>query len=117
MDFIQLTPEQRQRFDEDGFLIVRNALDADMVSRLAEEGDQLTQSAKAGSAAQAGIQSHRSAPGPAHATDASRSSHPVIDGPTRRSAAEPEYPSALDNLDLQETFKAPGVCVQAGMAP
>jgi phytanoyl-CoA dioxygenase PhyH len=44
MDFIQLTPEQRQRFDEDGFLVVRNALDGDMVSRLVVEGDQLAQS-------------------------------------------------------------------------
>src|SRR4249919_1742880 len=44
MEFIQLTPEQRQRFDEDGFLVVRNALDGDSVSRLVEEGDQLAQS-------------------------------------------------------------------------
>jgi hypothetical protein len=44
MDFIQLTPEQRQRFDEDGFLVVRKALDTDLVSRLIEEGDQLAQS-------------------------------------------------------------------------
>ena len=44
MDFIQLTPEQRERFGEDGFLVVRNALGADMVSRLVEEGDQLAQS-------------------------------------------------------------------------
>ena len=42
MDFIPLKPEQRQSFDEDGFLIVRNALSADTVGRLVEEGDRLT---------------------------------------------------------------------------
>jgi hypothetical protein len=40
MEFVPLTPEQRQRFDEDGFLLVRNALDADTVERLIEEGDR-----------------------------------------------------------------------------
>jgi ectoine hydroxylase len=40
MEFVPLTPEQRQRFDEDGFLIVRNALDVDTVARLIEEGDR-----------------------------------------------------------------------------
>jgi len=42
LDFIPLKPEQRQSFDEDGFLIVRNALSADTVGRLVEEGDRLT---------------------------------------------------------------------------
>ena len=28
MDFVPLRPEQRQSFDEDGFLVVRDALDA-----------------------------------------------------------------------------------------
>ena len=44
MDFIHLTPEQRQSFDEDGFLVVRNALDAETVGRLIEEGDRLAES-------------------------------------------------------------------------
>ena len=43
MDFVQLTVEQRQRFDEDGFLVVPNALGAETVGRLIEEGDQLAQ--------------------------------------------------------------------------
>ena len=41
MDFVPLTAEQRQSFDDDGFLIVRNALDASTVERLIEEGDGL----------------------------------------------------------------------------
>jgi ectoine hydroxylase len=41
VDFIQLTPEQRESFDEDGFLVVRDALDAETVERLIEEGDRL----------------------------------------------------------------------------
>ncbi len=44
MDFVQLRPEQRQSFDEDGFLVVRRALDAGTVDRLLEEGDRLTES-------------------------------------------------------------------------
>ncbi|MCI0591765.1 MAG: hypothetical protein L0Y67_09305, partial [Gammaproteobacteria bacterium] len=44
MDFIHLKPEQRQSFDEDGFLVVRNALDAETVGRLIEEGDRLAES-------------------------------------------------------------------------
>jgi ectoine hydroxylase-related dioxygenase (phytanoyl-CoA dioxygenase family) len=44
MDFVQVTLEQRQRFDEDGFLVVRHALGAEMVGRLIEEGDELAQS-------------------------------------------------------------------------
>ena len=39
MDFVYLTPEQRQSFDEDGFLVVRNALDTDTVQRLVDAGD------------------------------------------------------------------------------
>lgn len=41
MDFIPLTSEQRQSFDEDGFLVVRGALDAETVKRLVEAGDRL----------------------------------------------------------------------------
>ncbi len=40
MDFIRLTAEQRRSFDDDGFLVVRNALDKDTVERLVEAGDR-----------------------------------------------------------------------------
>ena len=40
MDFVPLTPEQRQSFEEDGFLVVRDAIDADTVARLTEAGDR-----------------------------------------------------------------------------
>ena len=43
MDFIQLKPEQRQSFDEDGFLVVREALNAETVSRLVDECDRLAE--------------------------------------------------------------------------
>jgi len=43
LDFIPLEPEQRQAFDEDGFLVVRKALDADTVDRLVHESDQLAE--------------------------------------------------------------------------
>ncbi|HKQ51608.1 MAG TPA: phytanoyl-CoA dioxygenase family protein [Pyrinomonadaceae bacterium] len=41
MDFVPLTPEQRQSFDEDGFLVVRGALDRAEVARLVAACDQL----------------------------------------------------------------------------
>lgn len=41
MDFVRLEPEQRQSFDENGFLVVRNALDRDHVARLVEAGDRI----------------------------------------------------------------------------
>ena len=41
LDFVELKQEQRQAFDEDGFLVVRNALDAETVNRLAHAGDRL----------------------------------------------------------------------------
>jgi ectoine hydroxylase-related dioxygenase (phytanoyl-CoA dioxygenase family) len=41
MDFIPLKPEQRQSFEEDGFLVVRNALDQESVGRITEAGDRL----------------------------------------------------------------------------
>lgn len=40
LDFVDLKPEQRQRFADDGFLVVPNALDADTVRRLIEAGDR-----------------------------------------------------------------------------
>jgi ectoine hydroxylase-related dioxygenase (phytanoyl-CoA dioxygenase family) len=44
MQFTPLTPEQRRQFDDDGYLIVRKALDADTVARLIEAGDRLIDS-------------------------------------------------------------------------
>lgn len=44
MDFVSLKPEQRRSFDEDGFLIVRNALDLETVDRLVDAGDRLAES-------------------------------------------------------------------------
>ena len=41
MDFVHLTPEQKRSFEEDGFLVVRNALDAGAVDRLLDTGDRL----------------------------------------------------------------------------
>jgi ectoine hydroxylase-related dioxygenase (phytanoyl-CoA dioxygenase family) len=43
LDFIRLTTEQRQSFDEDGFLVVRHALPAETVERLVEAGDRLAE--------------------------------------------------------------------------
>lgn len=43
MDFTPLTPEQRRSFDEDGFLVVRGALDAERVGSLVEECDRLAE--------------------------------------------------------------------------
>lgn len=44
MDFVPLTSAQRQSFDEDGFLVVRNALSPDAVERVLEAGDRLARS-------------------------------------------------------------------------
>jgi ectoine hydroxylase-related dioxygenase (phytanoyl-CoA dioxygenase family) len=41
MDFVRLTEAQRTAFADDGFLVVRNALDADAVARLVDESDRL----------------------------------------------------------------------------
>ena len=41
MDFVALTNDQRHAFAEDGFLVVRNALDRDEVERLLSEADRL----------------------------------------------------------------------------
>ncbi len=40
MDFVPLSQEQKQSFDEDGFLVVRNAVDKPAVERLIEAGDR-----------------------------------------------------------------------------
>lgn len=40
MDFVPLTTEQRQSFDDDGFLIVRDVLDKQTVAQLIEAGDR-----------------------------------------------------------------------------
>ena len=44
MDFVRLTEKQRQVFEEDGYLIVRKAIDAETVAILAKSGDQLIES-------------------------------------------------------------------------
>lgn len=44
MKFIPLTAEQRRQFDDDGYLIVRGALDEATVARLIEAGDKLIDS-------------------------------------------------------------------------
>jgi ectoine hydroxylase len=41
MDFTRLGPDQRRLLDEDGFLVVRHALDAETVRSLVEAGDRL----------------------------------------------------------------------------
>src|SRR5262245_13191192 len=43
MNFTQLTKEQRRSFDQDGFLVVPNALSAETVSHLIEAGDRLAE--------------------------------------------------------------------------
>lgn len=40
MDFIRLTPEQRQSFEHSGFLVVPHALGGEQVDRLLEAGDR-----------------------------------------------------------------------------
>jgi len=40
MDFVPLTTEQRQSFDDDGFLVVRDVLDKQTVEQLIEAGDR-----------------------------------------------------------------------------
>jgi ectoine hydroxylase-related dioxygenase (phytanoyl-CoA dioxygenase family) len=41
MEFVQLTDEQRQSFAEDGYLVVRNALDTQTIAQLVIETDKL----------------------------------------------------------------------------
>jgi ectoine hydroxylase-related dioxygenase (phytanoyl-CoA dioxygenase family) len=44
LDFVPLKPEQRKSFEEDGFLVVPNALPSETVERLVEAGDRLAAS-------------------------------------------------------------------------
>lgn len=44
MDFIPLTQEHRQSFADDGFLVVRNAIDKQTIERLLEAGDRRARS-------------------------------------------------------------------------
>ena len=44
MEFVQLTETQRQEFEENGYLIVRSAIDGEMIGRLTEAGDRLMES-------------------------------------------------------------------------
>lgn len=44
MDFLRLEPEQKRSFDEDGFLVVRDALDSSAVTRVIAAGDRLARS-------------------------------------------------------------------------
>ena len=41
MDFVKITPEQKRQFDEEGYLVMREAIDSDTVSALIEAGDRL----------------------------------------------------------------------------
>ena len=43
MDFVPLTSDQRRAFSEDGFLVVPNALDREMVERLLSVADRLAE--------------------------------------------------------------------------
>jgi hypothetical protein len=44
VEFVQLKPEQREAFDADGFLVVRDALNSETVRQLTEAGDRLAES-------------------------------------------------------------------------
>jgi ectoine hydroxylase-related dioxygenase (phytanoyl-CoA dioxygenase family) len=44
MDFVQLTEAERQAFDENGYLVVRQAIDAETIDQLIEAGDRLMES-------------------------------------------------------------------------
>ncbi len=41
MEFVEITPEQKRQFDEEGYLIMRGAIDSETVSALIEAGDRL----------------------------------------------------------------------------
>ena len=43
MDFVQLTDGQRREFDKNGFLIVRNVLDDNLIAQLTADADRLMQ--------------------------------------------------------------------------
>jgi ectoine hydroxylase-related dioxygenase (phytanoyl-CoA dioxygenase family) len=44
VDFVPLTEEQKQSFDEDGFLVIREAVDKQTIERLIEAGDRRARS-------------------------------------------------------------------------
>jgi hypothetical protein len=44
MKFVQLTETQHQEFEENGYLIVRSAIDNEMIQRLTEAGERLMES-------------------------------------------------------------------------
>lgn len=44
MEFIQLTEEQREEFEENGYFILRSVLDEKMIERLTEAGDRIVKS-------------------------------------------------------------------------
>ena len=44
MEFVKITPEQRRQFNEEGYLIMRGAIDSETVSTLVEAGDRLVAS-------------------------------------------------------------------------
>jgi ectoine hydroxylase-related dioxygenase (phytanoyl-CoA dioxygenase family) len=44
VEFVRLAEEQKRSFDEDGFLVVRDALDSDAVARLIDSGDRRARS-------------------------------------------------------------------------
>ncbi len=41
MEFVKIAPEQKQQFDEEGYLVMRGAIDSETVSALIEAGDRL----------------------------------------------------------------------------
>ena len=41
MEFIKISPEQKRQFDDEGYLILRDALDSDAIAGLIEAGDRL----------------------------------------------------------------------------
>ncbi len=43
-EFVPILPEQKQQFDDEGYLIVRNVLDSDTIERLTEVSDRLISS-------------------------------------------------------------------------
>jgi len=43
VEFARLTSEQQQSFDEDGFLVVPNALSTETVDHLVEASDRLSE--------------------------------------------------------------------------
>ncbi|MEO8496411.1 MAG: phytanoyl-CoA dioxygenase family protein [Planctomycetota bacterium] len=44
MDFVHLTPEQRQSFDEDGFLVIRDSIDRPTLERAVQAVDRVARS-------------------------------------------------------------------------